>query len=248
MTNRCPSDLALEQHLLDPAASPLLAHVEVCPLCRHRVARMLRDGEDFRRYVFPGSVERVEAAAARDRRRWLPFVLAPAGAAVAIAAGLLLVARAPPGPPAGYEGGVKGGSMTLAVYTTGDQGVRALADGAAVPAAAALRFKVGARDCAALWLFSVDAAGQVTRLHPAAGDAAPPPAGGELPGGAVLDGQAGPERIYAVCAERPLPWEDVARAAREAAGGGAVRVRAGAALPGLPPGTAQATLLLEKRP
>ena len=69
MTARCPSDLALERHLLDPAASPLLAHVEACPTCRERLARMEADGADFRRFVFPATIERIEDATAPARRR-----------------------------------------------------------------------------------------------------------------------------------------------------------------------------------
>lgn len=247
---RCPSELALERHLLDPAASPLLAHVEACAPCRERVARMQSEGEDFRRFVFPATVGHIEDAA-RPRRRWFSLVLAPAGVVMALAATFVLFVRAPSGPPADYEG-VKGGPITLSVFTNGDQGVHALADGSNVPPAAALRFRVGlqagAQDCPALWLLSVDAAGQVTRLHPAAGEPGPAPASGELPGGAVLDGQVGPERLFAVCATRPVPWTAIESAARDAAGGGAARVRSGATLAGLPPGTAQATLLLEKRP
>lgn len=245
MTTRCPSDLALEQHLLDPAASPLLAHVEACAPCRARVLRMQAEGEDFRRFVFPATVEKVEEAAVR-RRRWLPLVLAPAGAFAAVAVAVVIAVRTPTGPPPDYLG-PKGGPVILSVFTSGEHGVRALADGEVVPAASALRFRVGARGCS-LWLLSVDASGQVTRLFPAAGDAAPPPEGGELPGGAVLDGEAGPERLFAVCAESPIPWGEVERAALQAAGGGAGRVRAGRALAGLPADAAQATLLLEKRP
>jgi hypothetical protein len=246
MTTRCPSDLALERHLLDPSASPHLAHVEACPVCHARLARMQQEGDDFRRYVFPATVERVEDAAARARRRWFPLVLAPVGGLVAIAAALLVVVRVPTGPAEGYTG-IKGAPITLSVFTADGGGVHALHDGAAVPPAAALRFKVKAKDCS-LWLFSVDQAGAVTRLFPAEGGAAAvPPAGGELPGGVVLDGVAGPERVYAVCSDQPLPWADVERAARQAAGGGAERVRAGGML-ALPEHASQATLLLEKRP
>ena len=245
MTTRCPSDLALERHLLDPAGSPHLAHVEACTTCRDRILRMQQEGEDFRRFVFPATVEHVEDAAARARRRWFPLVLAPVGGLVAIAAALLVVVRTQDGPPPGYVG-TMGGPITLSVFAAGAEGVHALSDGEAVPAAAALRFKVKARDCA-LWLLSVDQAGAVTRLFPAEGGAAVPPPGGELPGGAVLDGLAGPERLYAVCSDQPLPWADVERAARDAAGGGAGRVRAGGML-ALPEHASQATLLLEKRP
>jgi len=172
-------------------------------------------------------------------------VLAPVGGLAAVAAALVLVLRPPAGPPPDYVG-TMGGPITLSVFTPGAEGPHALADGEAVPAAAALRFKVKAKDCS-LFILSVDGAGAVTRLFPAEGAAAVPPPGGELPGGAVLDGIAGPERLYAVCAGRPLPWGEVERAARAAAGGGADRVRSGARLR-LPENASQATLLLEKRP
>jgi hypothetical protein len=244
MTARCPSDLALERHLLDAAASPLLAHVEACAPCRERVARMQADGDDFRRFVFPATVEQVEEAAGR-RRRWFPLVLAPVGGIAAVAAALVVMLRPPAGPPPDYVG-TMGGPITLSVFTPGAQGAHALLDGEAVPAASALRFKVKANGCG-LWILSVDATGAVTRLFPAEGGPATPPPGGELPGGVVLDGIAGPERLYAVCADQPLPWTDVERAARAAAGGGADRVRAGGPLD-LPEHASQATLLLEKRP
>jgi hypothetical protein len=244
MTARCPSDLALERHLLDPSRSPLLAHVDACASCRERVARMRSEGEDFRRFVFPATVDAVVDAAAAPRRRWFPLLIAPVGGLAAAAAVLLVLLR-PAGPPPDYVG-TMGGPITLSVFTPGADGSHALHDGEHVPASAALRFKVRSEGCA-LWLLSVDASGAVTRLYPAAGGPAAPPEGGELPGGAVLDGVGGPERLFAVCADRPLPWSDVERAARAAAGGGADRVRAGRRLD-LPAEAAQATILLEKRP
>jgi hypothetical protein len=64
----------------------------------------------------------------------------------------------------------------------------------------------------------------------------------------VLDGAAGPERLFAVCAAAGLEWPTVAQAAREVGSGGAERVRTATALGTLPAGTSQATLLLEKTP
>lgn len=242
---RCPSDLALERHLLEPARSGLAPHLEACASCRGRLARMEAEGEDFRRFVFPATVEKVEDALARPRRR-LPFLLAPIGGLVAIAAGLLVVFR--PLAPAPDYVGAKGSGVGLAVYVGSDDGAKAVADGAAVPASAAIRFKLRPSPGCHAFVVSVDSAGAVSRLFPAAGDAAPVAEAGPLPGGAVLDGTPGPERIFAVCASEPLPWGTIERAARAAAGGGPERVRAARMLPGLPESATQTTLLLEKRP
>lgn len=266
--SRCPSDLALEAHLLEPAGSAVAPHVADCLDCQHRVARMEREGEDFRRFVFPATVGAVEDAAA-PRRRLLPAWLAPVAGLAAAAAALVLVVntgRLGPGGPApdyvGTKGGpaaavaagapegaqVKGPGLMLGVFVQGATGVSAVSDGAAVPAAAGIRFKVqAAAPGCRLWIASVDAAGQVSRIFPASGDPVPV-SRGELPGGARLDGLAGPERIYAVCAPEALPWDRLEQAVHAAADGGEARVRGAGLLGGLPAGASQTTLLLEKRP
>jgi len=244
MTGRCPSDLALEAYLLDPGRSALAPHVAACEPCRTRLARMEAEAEEFRRLVYPATVGEVEDAAEPRRRRLLSVIAPVAGFAAAAAAAVLLVR--PAGPPPDYVG-AKGAPMALAVFVGGEGGAVAVPDGAAVPADAAIRFKVRPAPGCRLWIISVDAAGQVSRLFPAAGDAAEVADAGPLPGGAVLDGTAGPERIFAVCAPAALPYDSVERAARAAAGGGPEKVRAAKALPGLPARASQATLLLEKR-
>src|SRR5512139_1521309 len=132
MTTPCPSDLALEAHLLDPAASRLGGHLAACPSCSARLAAMERQGEDFRRFVYPATVEKVEAAAGRPRRRFL-WLLAPAPVLAAALAVVLL--RPAPGPDEGYLG-LKGGpgGLGLTIFTPGDGLARPLADGAHVPA------------------------------------------------------------------------------------------------------------------
>lgn len=247
MTARCPSDLALEKHLLAPEASALRGHLEACQPCRDRLTEMRRLGDEFQQYVFPATVGAVEAAAARrpawDLMRWL----APLPA-LAAAAALVLVAG-PGAPPDDYLGVKGGGSMGLAVFLQGAAGPHPAKDGEVVPASAAVRFKVRpARPCR-LWVLSVDATGQVSRLFPAEGE------GGlevtrvtELPGGAVLDGQAGPERFLALCAPVPLTYAVVEGAVRAAAAAGPEAVRALRTIPGLPAGTVQDTVLLEKKP
>lgn len=236
MTARCPSLLALEAHLLDPAASPVAAHLAGCEACRARVAEMERQGDEFRRFVYPATLDAVVA----PRRPWwrLPLLLAPALAA----AGLIVAVL--PGPPADYVG-TKGAPLGLQLFAEG--AASALDDGAPVRPDANVRFRLQtARPCL-LWLFSVDEAGQVSRLLPREGEAGLELRGAQvLPGGARLDGRPGVERFYAVCAAQPLPFEQVARAAG-AASGGAQAVRAAARLEGLPGDVTQASLLVEKR-
>jgi len=242
----CPSELKLERYLLDPAASPLAGHVAACPPCRERIAEMERIGDEFRALVFPATVDRVvEAAAPRRPLSWL-MSLAPFPALAAAAAVLFLMPTPQPDPD--YTG-IKGGDIRLSVFAQVAGAVRAVADGDRVPPTAALRFQVQPTAACCLWIVSVDGAGQVSRLYPADGDASVPLGqAGPLPGGAVLDGRTGPERIYAVCTRNAIPFAEVERAARAAAGGGARSVRAGLALRGLPAGALQATLLLEKTP
>ena len=237
---RCPSDLALERHLQDPARSALVPHLGVCPDCRGRLARKEAEGDEFRRLVYPATVRAVEDAAERAARRrpWrLSLWLAPL-AATAAAVALLW------GPGSDYVG-TKGFPFTT--WLAAPAGARLVADGAEVPAAGALRFRVQPPVPCRLWIVSVDSLGQVSRLYPAEGEGgADVRQGGTLPGGAVLDGRPGPERLFAVCAREPLPFDRLERAVRAAAGTGAAAVRSGKVLAGLPRGAAQATLLLEK--
>jgi anti-sigma factor RsiW len=242
---RCPSDLALESFLLDPARGSCGAHVDACPRCQARVAAMREQGEEFRRFVFPATVEAVEDAAARRRPR-LAFLFAPVGAVAALAAALLVFVRLGGGPPADYLG-VKGSQVTFTAFVSADGGARALEDGAVVPASAALRFQVNAKEGCYLWIMSLDAKGQVSRLYPPKGTPPTPHAGGAVPGGAVLDGEPGPERLFAVCAPPEMAWGEVRRAA-ETPERGEETVRKARALREPLAGALQSTLLVEKRP
>ena len=246
MTPSHPSDLALEAFLLEPDRSPLAPHVETCSSCAARVARMREEGEEFRRVVFPRTVDAVQDATEKRRFRWR-LVLAPAGA-LAAAVAIVLAVRTP-GPPDDYEYGVKGTGMALAVFVNAGEGTRAVPDGAAVPASAALRFKVQPAAGCWLWIMSVDESGEISRLYPPKGTPPDRRAPGPVPGGAVLDGQPGPERIYAVCAPtQEMAWNEVKAAAAVVATGGPDRVRSARGLGGSLAGAYQASLLLEKRP
>lgn len=249
MSARCPSDLALEAFLLDPERSPLAPHVAACPDCTPRVACMREEGEDFRRFVFPATVEAVEDAMAKPRGfqlRWRAM-LAPAGALAAVVVAVLLLGRR--GPPQDYEYGVKGTGMALAVYVNAGEGARSVTDGAPVPATAALRFKVQPADECWLWIMSVDETGEVSRLYPPKGTPPDRRRTGAVPGGALLDGRPGPERIYAVCApSQEMAWAEVRAAAAAVATGGPERVREARGLGGTLSSAYQASMLLEKRP
>ncbi len=247
MTTVHPSDLALEAFLLEPERSPLATHVETCPSCSARVSRMREEGDEFRRVVFPQTVDAIEEALEKRRSGWR-LVLAPAAVVVAAAAAILLIVRTP-GPPSDYEYGVKGTGLALAVFVNGGEGARAVPDGAGVPATAALRFKVQPADDCWLWIMSVDENGDISRLYPPKGTPPDRRSTGPVPGGAVLDGHPGPERIYAVCApSQEMAWAEVKASAAAVALGGPERVRAARGLGGSLSGAYQASLLLEKLP
>ena len=236
---RCPSELELERHLRSPRPG-LEAHAATCAHCRSRIAWAREAEATFRREVFPATVDRVVERTRRRPLRWLA-VLVPASA-VAAAAAVMFVA----GPPPDYVG-AKGGALSLGVFANGPGGARPAADGATVPADAGLRFEVHAARPCHLWIASLDAAGQVSRLHPASGEASRVEGAVLLPGGALLDGRDGPERLFAVCTPEPVPFAEVERAVRASAAPGEAGVRSVRELPGLPRDTLVSTLLLEKR-
>jgi hypothetical protein len=254
MTTPHLSELALERHLLglDPPASPAAAHLQACPPCSARLAEMRAQGEDFARYVFPATVDRVEEAAGQGprRSRWMQL-LAPASALAAAAAVFLLVQPQPDAGGPAWDGvkGEHGLGLSVFLAPAGGAPVHVAREGERVSPAAALRFRVQPTAPCHLWLVSVDAAGQVSRLFP-------PPAGGdggapvaerfELPGGAVLDGKPGPERVIAICTPGPTYYAAIERAVQVSVARGEPAVRSVRVVPGLPEGTAQASVLLEK--
>jgi hypothetical protein len=244
--NACPSDLALELHLADPRRSRLDEHLTGCAACQARLQQMGAEADEFRADVFPATVARVVAAAPAPRRgvSWLKF--APV-VALAAAAGLLVLVR--PSSPAPDYVGVKGGELSLSVWTAEAGGAKRVGDGAQVGASSALRFGARTGRPCQMWIVSVDGTGEVSRLFPASGAEGARLAGdAPIPGGAVLDGKAGPERIFAVCTEAPLGYDVLERAARAVGAAGSDAVRHTTRLPGLPGGAEQSSVLLEKVP
>ncbi len=240
MSSRCPSELALEEHLARQGA-PVDAHLAGCASCQARLLQMRQEGDHFRQFVYPRTLDAVLERSERKRGwRWIWLVAAPA---LAAAAAVALVVR--PGAPAEDYLGTKGGALGFAVFAGGAKGVRAVDDGAQVPAAAALRFRVHPSAACHLWIASLDAAGQISRIYPAEGEGGALVSGtAALPGGAVLDGRQGPERFYAVCTRRPLPFSALEKSVRGAAPG----VRTAKTLQGLPEDATQSSVLVEKTP
>ncbi len=259
--SRCPSDLQLEVYLLAPEGSPFAAHVVGCASCAERIAAMRAIGEEFARDVYPATVDRIVEAAelaeprttatARGRaaaaprrpgRTWWRWVVVAAPVAAAIAAVLLLA----------YGPSWRARALDLAVFVDSAGSLQPVRDGAAVPASAALRFRVQPGSACNLWVLSVNGEGDIVRLYPPKGDRdaelrSLAPAAQDLPTVAALDGRPGPQRIFAVCTRAPVPWNTVKTAAAEKLGTGAEAVRSYHTIPGLPKGASQTTLLVEKR-
>lgn len=229
----CLDDVGMERVLLGLASDDERTHSGSCEACRRRLLELDAQGQDFRRFVFPATLDEVVAQhQGRRRRRWL---MVPALAAMV---GVALVWRGPP--PDDYLG-VKGGSLGLSVYTVDDSGAAVrLEDGARVTPAAALRFRVRPSQPCYLWLLSVDNGGLVSRLYPATGEAPLIASETTLPGGATLDGVAGLERVLGVCTLEPTSYQAVAEVTRQRV---VPDVRGSSSVP---LGGPQGSLLLEK--
>ena len=213
------SDYALEEHLLN--RDKHAEHLGGCERCQSRLAMMEEEGRHFRQFVYPATLEALE----KPRKRPWIWLFAQAGGLVAAAAVVVLMVKRP---DSDYVG-TKGGALKLTVYTAS----RALSDGEAVPASAALRFKVHVSSPCELSVLSVDDSGQISKIYgPAAarGEAA-------LPGGAQLDGRPGTERFFAICTPKPVSGIEQLV---QAAGQGPVK--------DLPAGSTQASVLLKKSP
>ncbi|WP_158623719.1 hypothetical protein [Corallococcus llansteffanensis] len=226
-TAQCPSDLALEEHLLE--ANPATArHIAGCAHCQ---AWERSAAEASRAFAHQGP-RWIAKAQARPSlvSRWAPLLPAAALAAAA----LFFFLQAPPESP---RYATKGEALT--VYVGGQGPPRAATDGERVRPGEALRFHVAPGEGAFVWIASVDSTGTVSRLAPAEGTTPLAVEGaGLLPGGAVLDATGGPERIWAVISKEPLSWSVVEQALR----GSPVRDPAAVHIPG----ARTATVLLER--
>lgn len=247
-----------------------LAHLEDCAHCAQRLEWMRSVDRHFIGSVFPRTREAlVERAlqprslfgalrqalhalqppqASQGRRLLLPSM------ALAVAAALVLVVTWRSSPEPDYLG-VKGRSEAsdqglFEVYLGVDGIGRRLVEGDVVHPGDGLRFvaqSAGRTGARLAFVFSIDSQGTLSRLYPLEGDA-PGPALGLLPGGAILDDVPGPERIFAVFPDRPMRFQELEAAARQAlAGLGSQGVRTVERLPLDALDAQQHSLLLEKR-
>ena len=246
MRDRCPSELSLEAHLIDPARSPAPGHIAGCTVCLGRLQGMKAESEQFRRFVYPRTVGKVieQNAKPKSALRWL---LAVPVAAVLVGAAIYGVRAAGLWQPG--EEGAPGRHLVLAFSVFAGEGGPALPADAPVPASASLTFRVHPTAACRLWVVSTFAGGQVERRFPAAGDEGAPIAAGPLllPVEAHLDGRPGPERLYAVCTKAALPFSQLEAAVRDEVKTDEAGLRAGRVPLKLPEDAPQATLLIEKR-
>jgi hypothetical protein len=237
---RCPSYLSLELYLVDPDQGEVRTHVESCVACSRRVSLLREQGAEFDETVYPSlrgplGLARREV---RQLRRWWP-----AAALSLCAAGLTLMAL--PQRATVSRDRVKGASFSLNVLVDRSGRAERVDSTGRVPASARIGFEASVPAPCWAAVVSVDAAGVVSRFFPATGESTQI-RGGDLPGGAHLDGHSGPERIFAFCAARPLDAGLLLRAIQATIPGGEARVRETQAIAGLPRDVDQASVLLEK--
>jgi hypothetical protein len=139
---------------------------------------------------------------------WIAAFTAPA-----VVMALVLVARGP-APQRGFYQGTQG-AVHLSLLA--DDGP--LREGAAVKADQALRIRITTPKPGFLLVLGLGNGGEVAAYEPTGGTrsmAVPKEDDALLPGPVKLDGQAGPERIYALFTEHPIAVSDVADAVRAA--------------------------------
>jgi hypothetical protein len=230
------------------------AHSDACPVCAARRAEHGEHVQHFRGSVFPRTVEGL-APKPRPGWRWGLGL----GLALPLAACVLLLARSFPGgtnhtnlssqPEVPGTIGIKG-PATVGVFARRQRPsteVIKVNDGDRLSAGDALRFVLSPTGLPYVLIASVDGAGQANVYYPFHGEAsiAVDPRGTvSVPGSIVLDEAPGPERIFVIHSEKPIPAEAVRAALGKLGAGGAGVIRSVRHLPLA--GTVQSTLLFEK--
>lgn len=232
----CLRTIELEAHRLGELAegrrAEVLAHVDGCADCQGRLGELEQEARRFASEVnvAAASVQilaRLEAEVTRPRRAWLRWV----GLALPVAAVLAFVTLSAPGPdPRGPL--LKGGGPSLQMMLKGPAGVVPVAPEQALHAGDQIQFLYHAAGHPFVIVVEVDGAGVVTALQPGERpESWPVQSSGThvLPGSIILDEAVGPERVFAVFSNAPLPVETVleaVKAAVKAAGGDPRKVEA----------------------
>jgi hypothetical protein len=216
-------------------------HARACPRCRAELDDTARARERFLAHIFPrtrAAVARRGAGPSRWRRLLPPLGLAAAVGGAAAAGLVLLVSVPDRGPVLQAKG-----AGALSAFVRRDERVFAIEDGARLRRGDRIRFAVRGGGAAFVLVASIDGRRQVSVYQPST--ALGPEAGVviALPDSIRLDEALGPERIFAVFSDRPVPEAEVSRALAALGAAGADAVRRERRLP-LP--FAQASLLIEK--
>ncbi len=221
-TGACPRRIELLQ-AMDPDSQgerleAVRAHARSCPRCLGIVSRLEAENEEFIARHPPGTIvpRLLARAVGTRRRRGLLPVFVPAAAVLALL--VLLVAL-----PAEHEPGplatrVKG-EVSLRVFVQrAGQSVEAHS-GETFHAGDRIQFVYASGAKRYLFLASLDGEGRVSNFNfQAAPSSVPivPGSGQVLQGSIILDDHPGPERVFAVFSDRPLPQAEIERAAARA--------------------------------
>jgi hypothetical protein len=215
----CPSDFGLDRLRLGELAgsgdeAETLAHLRQCLDCSRRLREL---GEPPTPMDLEAVWRRVRRGIVRQALGWL---LEPAPRWFLLAGGVAAVLALTWRSPAPPDIVIKGGPWRLGVIARTDAGrTFAATPGSPLSAGDRLRFEVSTtwpRGFAAV--ISLDSAGVVSPLVPAAGQAAEVRGGRRLllDAAVELDETLGPERILLVGCPRAIPVADVVAAGRKA--------------------------------
>jgi hypothetical protein len=205
------------------------AHLDGCEACRSRLQGIAAEREGFDRFTLPKTmpavVERLRPRPWQELLRGLSPAFALA-AACAVLLVLVPLSRTGPG-----ELGIKGGAALQVVARQGAR-VGPLRAGERLAPGDEIRFVVEPGTRRYLLIVSVDGAGAVSVYEPFHGAASRAISGArvEIPGSIVLDRSPGPERLYALFSDVPIPVADVAPKLQALGQGGAEAIRRGGPL------------------
>ncbi len=209
-------DLLLLSALTPDETNAAKAHLDVCERCKDHWRALNDDKEHFEQFVFPRTLSKVEARAARAARPRLgQFRLAWTLPALGLAAaGVLVAITFGPAPlPRDAVGGVKAGGPSLEVFALrhGNAAPFEVTPGANLQPHDRLRFVVNPQGAKYVLIASRLGAGTFSVYHPfgAAQSAKLEPDRGsaqrlELPNAVELDETLGEEELVAVFSDEPV--------------------------------------------
>lgn len=193
-------------------------HLAACSRCRADLDAAAALREQFEQGVLARTLPTIrERRSPHSRWRWL---LVPALTAAAL---LFLVIR----PRTASDDLSIKGDAAWQVYANRDGQTFKVKDGARLDAGDRIRFVVTPNKAHYVLIASLDGAGAATIYYPYGGTESEwiDDARKELPGSIVLDAAPGPERVFALFSDRPIPADAVIQQLRTIGTGGAEAIR-----------------------